>query len=566
MVSLTHIFSKALLTLLVGQSAALSFLPGIKANNLQLASVLGIDGHTARFNPEKIAETAISRGSGSEVPARRISIPIDHEDPSVGTYQNRYWVSADFYKPGGPVFVLDAGEGNAYSVAQSYLGGSDNFFAEYLKEFNGLGLVWEHRYYGDSLPFPVNTSTPNEHFKYLTNSQALADLPYFAEKFTLNGTDLSPKSSPWIMLGGSYPGMRAAFTRNEYPDTIFASFAMSAPVEARVNMTIYFEQVYRGMVANGLGGCAKDLKAINDYIDSQLDKKGQAADAIKTLFLGKEGIHNSNGDFTAALGSIYNLFQSYGVDGGEESLSQLCSYLDKGASPNGIARKIGVKELTEKFAAWPPLLYLINQWGSQVGDGNSNCKGQNNSTETVCELGGQFTDPDTISWTWQYCTEWGYLQADNVGPHSLLSKYQSLEYQQSLCYRQFPGAKESGLLPEHPEANETNAETGGWTIRPSNVFWSAGEFDPWRTLTPLSNETFAPKGVQISTNIPKCGVETPENVLFGYVIPRAEHCFDYDLSYKPADKSRKLFSLALKKWLPCWRSEHAPKGVQRKWM
>lgn len=63
----------------------------------------------------------------------------------MGTYQNRYWVSTDFYKPGGPVFVLDAGEGNAYSVAQSYLGGSDNFFAEYLKEFHGLGLVWEHR-------------------------------------------------------------------------------------------------------------------------------------------------------------------------------------------------------------------------------------------------------------------------------------------------------------------------------------------------------------------------------------------------------------------------------------
>ena len=76
MVSLKLTFSKALLTLLVGQSAALGFLPGIKANNLQLASVLGIDGHTARFNPEKIAETAVSRGSGSEVPARRISVCV----------------------------------------------------------------------------------------------------------------------------------------------------------------------------------------------------------------------------------------------------------------------------------------------------------------------------------------------------------------------------------------------------------------------------------------------------------------------------------------------------------
>ncbi|KAB8073646.1 serine carboxypeptidase S28-domain-containing protein [Aspergillus leporis] len=560
MVSFKQMFSKTLLTLLVSQSVGLSFSPGIRANSLQLASVLGLDGDTARFNPEKVA--AAARGQGSEVPDRWISVPIDHDDSSVGTYQNRYWVTTEFYKPGGPIFVLDGGEGDAYSTAQAYLGNADNFFAQYLKEFGGIGLVWEHRYYGESLPFPVNLSTPNEHFEYLNNRQALADIPYFAEQFSLNGTDLSPKSAPWIMFGGSYPGMRAAFTRNEYPDTIFASFAMSAPVEARVNMTIYFEQVYRGMVAYGYGGCAKDLKAINDYIDSQLDKKGKAAEDIKRLFLGKEGINNSPGDFTASLTSIYGLFQSYGVGGGKSGLSSLCDYLDKDANPNGLAPTVGARNLTQKFAAWPQLIYLINNFS------NSNCKGTDNSTATSCDLSQPFPDPDTISWTWQYCTEWGYLQADNLGPHSLLSRYQSLEYQQELCYRQFPGARTTGMLPAHPEAEETNDETGGWTIRPSNVFWSAGEFDPWRTLTPLSNETFAPQDVQISQNIPKCGVETPEEVLFGYVIPNAEHCFDFRLSFKPADKSRQLFSNALKKWLPCWRAEHAPKNgqVQRKWM
>jgi hypothetical protein len=26
------------------------------------------------------------------------------------------------------------------------------------KRYNGVGIVWEHRYYGQSLPFPVNVS------------------------------------------------------------------------------------------------------------------------------------------------------------------------------------------------------------------------------------------------------------------------------------------------------------------------------------------------------------------------------------------------------------------------
>ncbi|KAH8703025.1 serine carboxypeptidase S28-domain-containing protein [Talaromyces proteolyticus] len=67
----------------------------------------------------------------------------------------------------------------------------------------------------------------------------------------LPSDNLSSKGAPWIMIGGSYSGMRAAFTRNEYPDTIYAANASSAPVQAQVDMSIYFEQLYRGMAANG---------------------------------------------------------------------------------------------------------------------------------------------------------------------------------------------------------------------------------------------------------------------------------------------------------------------------
>jgi hypothetical protein len=39
--------------------------------------------------------------SGSFVP---VQLPIDHWGSYKGTFQNRYWYSAKYYKPGGPVF------------------------------------------------------------------------------------------------------------------------------------------------------------------------------------------------------------------------------------------------------------------------------------------------------------------------------------------------------------------------------------------------------------------------------------------------------------------------------
>lgn len=71
-------------------------------------------------------------------------IPIDHDDPSIGMYQNRYWVTTKYYKPGGPVFVYDPGESAADDVAPTMFANS-SFFAEFLQEFNGIGIVWEHR-------------------------------------------------------------------------------------------------------------------------------------------------------------------------------------------------------------------------------------------------------------------------------------------------------------------------------------------------------------------------------------------------------------------------------------
>ncbi|OJJ33236.1 hypothetical protein ASPWEDRAFT_114702 [Aspergillus wentii DTO 134E9] len=524
------------------------------AHELQLSAQLGVDPNLL-WKDREAFHKLVSESIDSDIPTEYATIPIDHNDSSVGTYQNRYWVTEDFYVPGGPVFVYDVGEADAEKTAKVYLTNTSSFFRNMLEEFHGLGIGWEHRYYGESLPYPVSLETPPEHFKYHTTRQALADLPYLAQNFSSKAypdVDVTPKSTPWIMVGGSYAGIRAALSRKEYPDVFHAAFASSAPVQARVNMTMYFDQVYRGMNKYGFDNCTKDIHSALEYIDDQLSKNDTAA-TIKKAFLGEGAEKNTNGDFTAGLAGIFHFFQNYGTGGDEGSLEAFCDYIEydpetkSSAGPDGLASIYGSKYVAERWASWPVYIPLVNL------NSDTNCNGQNESIPLSCDLGKPPSDPNGISWSWQYCSEWGYFQSNNVGPHSLLSKYQTLEYQQEICNRVFSSAAESDLLPSQPQANSINADFGGWTMRPSNVYWSGGEFDPWRTLSPLSTEDIAPQGISFTTEIPECDVQTSENTLFGYILEDSEHCFDFRLNSIPGTISRGIFTKALTRWLSCFK-------------
>jgi serine carboxypeptidase S28 len=73
-------------------------------------------------------------------------LPIDHNNPQMGTFQGRYWVNTEFYQAGGPVFVHDVGETDAEPSAKKYLTRSSSYLRDLLEEFHGIGIVWEHRY------------------------------------------------------------------------------------------------------------------------------------------------------------------------------------------------------------------------------------------------------------------------------------------------------------------------------------------------------------------------------------------------------------------------------------
>jgi hypothetical protein len=145
-------------------------------------------------------------------PSYTLTVPVDHfankgprgaggaAHAHNATFELRYWFDASHYRPGGPVFCLDGGE----TSGADRLPFLDHGILKILSEATGgLGVVLEHRYYGDSMPVP-DLSTDN--LRWLTTAQALADNAYFTRHAVFPGLDArladSLKSAKWIHYGG----------------------------------------------------------------------------------------------------------------------------------------------------------------------------------------------------------------------------------------------------------------------------------------------------------------------------------------------------------------------------
>jgi hypothetical protein len=156
-------------------------------------------------------------------------MPIDHfhndsayEPHSSGTFNNRYWFDATYYKPGGPVIVLQSGETDA-TARLVYL--QKGLLHQMIEATHGIGVIFEHRYYGTSMP---TKDLSTESLRFLTTDQALADEAYFAQHVVFKGLEhynLTSYNTAYIGYGGSYAGAFNAFLRKLYPDVFWGRSA-----------------------------------------------------------------------------------------------------------------------------------------------------------------------------------------------------------------------------------------------------------------------------------------------------------------------------------------------------
>lgn len=456
---------------------------------------------------------------------------IDHTRPSLGTFQQRYWHTWEFYKPGGPIILMTPGESNAQPYYHYLTNSTIN--GRIAQQQNGATIVLEHRFYGLSNPRPDLTV---ESLRLHTIQQAIDDLAYFAYNVNLpmpGGDKVTPDEAPWILVGGSYAGALTSWTMVNKPGVFFAGYASSAVVEAILDFWKYFEPIRQNMPQN----CSADVQAVIRHIDSTFTgTNATAIQGIKDMF-GMTGVTHLD-DVAGALRNNLWDWQSLQPTTGPGALFyKFCDALEVKNGTNAPASGWGLDHALPAWAAYFKTAYFPILCGNMTAE---DCLGTYNATQAYYT--DTRVDNASRSWFWIVCNEVGYLQEGApVWYPSLVSRLIQPPYDLRQCQLMFPAA-----FPQLPQVQTiaTNLKYHGWNVRENRLFFANGIRDPWRDATVSADGLFIPSTPQ-----------QPIKVGDGF------HCTDMGTSSGLADPTvgavQTAALAAMKGWLAQWK----PSGI-----
>ncbi|KAL3469194.1 serine carboxypeptidase S28-domain-containing protein [Aspergillus californicus] len=412
--------------------------------------------------------------------AHNISVPVDYfhnetryEPHSNDSFNLRYWFDSTHYKPGGPVFVIAAGETDGEDRFPFL---SQGIVTELATTYHGLGVILEHRYYGTS--YPVKDVTP-ESLRFLSTEQALADYAYFAENVVFPGLeehDLTAPATPWIAYGGSYAGAMVAFLRKVYPETFWGAVSSSGVTAAIVDYWDYYEPIRN----YGPADCIDAIQTITDIVDRILiDHPGNRTlhGQLQTAFGLASPINNT--DFVALLSRPMDSFQSRNWDPNVGSY-EFRHYCDNITAPIPLYAPTNhtalLPALVEIAGYNPSNSTLLASLRNNIGYINAS---NPETTSQTSQERGTLPRSSTTSWNYQVCTEWGYFMPGSTVPTSirpLLSRLIDLPYTSSFCTTDFN-------ISTPPDVAQVNKH-GAFDFSYPRVAIIGGAADPWRDATP----------------------------------------------------------------------------------
>ncbi|KAM0710469.1 hypothetical protein Q7P35_002832 [Cladosporium inversicolor] len=472
--------------------------------------------------------------------AATIKIPIDHFNPANhGTYTNRFWTNDTFYRNGGPVFFYDAGERGVSNDNLATLSAESHPLMNLTRAFNGLAIVWEHRFYGQSLPVPLSIdSTEAEKkaaYEVLNTEQALEDAVFFTSHFERPDADFKPNATPWIWFGGSYPGQRAAMIRHRNPDVFFASYSSSATIEVRTSLPEYYLHI------------SHDLPMI-------------CGEVVQKAVLYADGVLKE-GSWLARFRLRWAIARRWPADKTTRTTRLLYAL----AAPDvNVA-----SHFRELIAAdW--------QWRGMDADGRMGVtcasirsaefdSASDTAIETILDAieannrhfagttgGSGLSQLDIQAWEYQTCTEYfQFRTAAPQDPHNIISTLLTTEnIWADSCVRQYPW-----LDSPSDQKRKAPSRYAGWDRNVSNVMFVTGLRDPWHEVSIAPKKGLirdAPFDRMVTDKVPRCNESMTGREVFGLVLPEGRHCSDLIPGSQDAEEATALFMKALEVWLPCF--------------
>ncbi|KAJ7228229.1 serine carboxypeptidase S28-domain-containing protein, partial [Mycena pura] len=461
---------------------------------------------------------------------------IDHNNPSLGTFTQRYWHTWEFYEDGGPIILSTPGEANAAPYTGYLTNATIN--GQIAQQQSGAAVVLEHRFYGLSNPLP---DLSVESLQLHTIQQAIDDLEYFTKNVVLpmpNGDNLKPATTPWILVGGSYSGALTSWTMVNKPGLFAAGYASSAVVEAILDFWQYFEPERLFMPAN----CSADVERVITHIDQVLSGSDkQAIQSIKDSF-GMGDVTHLDDVAGSLRNNLFDWQELLLSDGPGAQFFNFCDALEVKNGVNAPATGWGLDHALSAWSSYWTTTYLALLCGD---DDAEDCLGSYNASQPFWT--DTSIDNAVRSWFWIVCNEVGYLQESApLGHTTLVSRLIQPAYDLRQCQQMFPAAFPK---PPNVQTARTNRLYHGWDVSVENLFFANGQRDPWRYST-----VSAPDAKRESTP------SQPIAVGEGY------HCADLltrEGLANPTVLAVQQEGLAsIKGWIAAWKSAKAKRSEQ----
>ncbi|KAG0722922.1 putative serine protease K12H4.7 [Chionoecetes opilio] len=413
----------------------------------------GKGGRSTQLPPPPLPE-------GEHLPPERwFNQTLDHFAPTDNrTWQQRYFLNATFYKPGGPVLLLIGGEGPASPAwmvtAQP---------VQLAKKLHGYLLQLEHRFYGKSHP---TKDASVENLAYLSSEQALADLATFTQAMKQH---LGLTANKWIALGGSYPGSLAAWYRLKYPHLVHGAVATSAPILAQLNFKEYLE-VVRDSLATVDEGCNVAIsRAHRDLRNLLQERKGWSIINKEFRLCTPLDGHNRfdvANLFSVLAGNVEDVVQYNrdnrafeGVKGTDITIDTVCEIMMNDTMGSYYIRYASLNSL------------LLDVAGEKCLD--------HTYSSMVKELKSVAWKEQCRAWLYQTCTEFGFYQTSDA-LHQPFGYEFPLQFFTGQCQDVFGSRFTEKVI--RSGIQRTNTLYGGYDLKVTRVVFPNGAIDPWHAL------------------------------------------------------------------------------------